>query len=148
MVEKYVLVNFPPFSTHLFLLCKVNVLFLLCVKLTDCFFILQKKRFCLHFAKLKDYFFSAQNEHTISSLCKYNRLLLLSTKLTHYFFTLQKEQIAFYLCNMNRLFLYYRSEDVPFLQCQFNRLFLCCRKWRDWFLYCRKWRHSFSTVPI
>ena len=89
------LINFLPFSTYLFLLCKVNVLFLLCVKLTDCFSILQKNRFCLHFLKLRDYFFSAQNEYTISSLCKYNRLLLLSAKLSHYFFTLQKEQIAF-----------------------------------------------------
>ena len=77
------LVNFPPFSTHLFLLCKVNSLFLLCAKLTDCFFMLQKNIFCLHFAKLRDYFFSVQNEHTISPQCQFNR-----------FFTAESEEIV------------------------------------------------------
>ena len=129
MVEKHVLVNFPPFSTHLFLLCKVNSLFLLCAKLTDCFFMLQKNIFCLHFATLRDYFFSVQNEHTISSLCKVNRLVsslqkgkmffYCSANLRDYLFILKSKQIGFFTAE---------SEDILFPQCQFNRLFLYCRK--------------------
>ena len=51
-VEKHVLVNFPPFSTHLFLLCKVNVLFLLCAKLTDYFFTLQKEQIAFYLCNM------------------------------------------------------------------------------------------------
>ena len=95
---------------------------------------LQKNIFCLHFAKLRDYFFSVQNEHTISSLCKVNRLVsslqkgktffYCSANLRDYLFILKSKQIGFFTAE---------SEDILFPQCQFNRLFLYCRMWRDCF---------------